>query len=180
MPLQNEWLDLILVGGGGIAEQLFERSLGRAPLTEVENIGFMAELARMIAIGFTRMLKVRAGEIMQPLMSRAMRLTIASSPVPIPSEVRSYDLVIENLPFNLMLSTESCMRRALAPGAVNDFDILAGPFPPREVSSVPMFNQGAVMTPRFIEKMMTHDVAMQQGECVSVRRPSKLARYFNS
>lgn len=180
LPLQDEWIDLVLVGGHDVSEQLFEKSLGRRPLTEAEHTGFMAELARMIAIGFTRMLKVRVGEIMQPLMSRAMRLSISSSPVPIPSVVRSYDLVIENLPFRLMLATDPCVRRVLAPGGVHDFDILAGPFPPREVSSVPMFNQGVVMTPRFIEKMMTHDVAMQQGECVSLRRPTKLARYFNS
>jgi hypothetical protein len=126
------------------------------------------------------MLKVRVGEVLQPLMSRAMRLSGVASNFPLPAEARSYDLVIENLPFRLMFTNESCVRRTVIPGAVHALDILAGQFPPREISSVPIFNEGVVMTNRFIEKMLTHDVALQQGECVSLRRPTKLARYFNT
>jgi hypothetical protein len=176
---QNAWVDLVVVGGTKTAEQLFERSLGRQPQTEVETSGFMAEMARMIAIGFSRMIRVRAGEVVQPLMSRALHRTISTAPVPVPEVNRSFDLVIENLPFRLMTAVEPCAKRMLTPEAVHTLDILAGPFPPREISTVPIFNEGVVMTPRFIEKMLTHDVALHQGECVAARRPTKLARYFN-
>ena len=177
---QDAWVDLVVVGGTKTAEQLFERSLGRRPQTEVETAGFMAEMARMIAIGFSRMIRVRAGEVVQPLMSRALHRTLSAAPVPVPEINRSFDLVSENLPFRLMTAVEPCAKRMLTPEAVLTLDILAGPFPPREISNMPIFNEGVVMTPRFIEKMLTHDVALQQGECVAVRRPTKLARYFNS
>ena len=176
---QDSWVDLVVVGETKTADQLFERSLGRKPQTEVETSGFMAEMARMIAIGFSRMIRLRAGDAVQPLMSRALRLSISTPAVPVPPEIRSYDLVVENLPFRLMIVVEPCGKSMLTPEAVHTLDILAGPFPPREISSVPIFNEGVVMTPRFIEKMLSHDVAQHQGECVAVRRPTKLTRYFN-
>ena len=179
LPEQDAWVDLVLVGASDVTEKLFERSLGRQPQSESESTGFMAEMARMIAIGFSRMYKVRAGEVVQPLMSRALRRSISTPDLPVPPVNRSYDLVIETLPFQLMTDVEPCARRMLAPEAVHTLDILAGPFPPREISTVPIFNAGVVMTPRFLQKMLSHDVAMQQGECASVRRPTKLARYFN-
>jgi phosphoserine phosphatase RsbU/P len=179
IPEHDAWVDLVIVGETQATEKLFECSLGRKPHTEVETSGFMAEMARMVAIGFTRMLRVRAGEVVQPLMSRALRLSISTPSVPTPPVNRSYDLVIENLPFCLLTSLEPCARRMLAPGAVHTLDILARPFPAREISLVPIFNEGVVMTPRFIEKMLAHYVAAQQGECASIRRPTKLAQYFN-
>jgi hypothetical protein len=179
LPKQDAWVDLVVVGASRAAEQLFERSLGRRPLTEVEIAGFMAEMARMFAIGFSRMIRVRAGEVVQPLMSRALRRSISTAPVPVPETNRSFDLVIEDLPFRLLTVIEPCAKRMLSPEAVHVLDILASPFPPREISPTPIFNEGVVMTPRFLEKMLTHDVALQQGDCAAVRRPTKLARYFN-
>jgi len=180
IPEHDTWVDLVVVGETNATERLFECSLGRKPHTEVETAGFMAEMARMVAIGFTRMMQVRAGEVMQPLMSRSLHLSISTPPVPTPPVNRSYDLVIENLPFRLLTALEPCARTMMAPGAVHSLDILAGPFPPKEISSVPIFNEGVVMTPRFIEKMLSHDVAAQQGECAAIRRPTRLARYFNA
>lgn len=173
------WEDLVLVGEETAAEQLFERSLGRKAHTDAEVVGFMAEMARMIAIGFTRMMKVRMGEVAHPLMSRAMKILIGSEPVPVPPVNRSYDLVIENLSFRLMTAQEPCVKRMLAPESVHALDILAGPFPPMSVTSVAMFNEGVVLTPRFIEKMRTHDIAARHGECAAVRRPTQIARYFS-
>jgi DNA-binding response OmpR family regulator len=180
LPELDVWLDIVLVGASSVAEKLFEQSLGRHPQSEAEITGFMAEMARMVAIGFTRMLKMRAVEGVQPLMSRALRLSISTASVPLPLETKSYDLVIEQLPFRLLTASEPCAKRVLAPSAVHVLDVLAGPFPPREMGSVPTFNEGVVMTPRFIEKMLSHDVAVQQGECAAIRRPTKLARYFNT
>jgi CheY-like chemotaxis protein len=179
LPERDAWVDLVVVGETKPVEQLFERSLGRKPQTEAETLGFMAETARMVAIGFARMIRARAGEPLQPLMSRALRRSISTAAVPVPPEIRSYDLVVENLPFRLMIVVEPCAKLMLTPEAVHTLDILAGPFPPREISSVPIFNEGVVMTPRFIEKLLSHDVALQQGDCVTVRRPTKLSRYFN-
>jgi hypothetical protein len=178
-PEQDAWLDLVVVGDSMSAQALFERSLGRRPQTDGEISSFMAEMARMIGIGFARMMKVRAGEVIQPLMSRANRLEIANPPLPVPAVNRSYDLLIENLPFCLLTAMEACERRLLAPGAVKPLDVLAGPFPPASVSMIPMFHEGVVLTPRFIDKMLTHDVAARHGECASVRRPTKLAQYFS-
>ncbi|MBK9991205.1 MAG: response regulator transcription factor [Verrucomicrobia bacterium] len=180
IPEHDAWVDLVVLGETQAAERLFESSLGRKPHSETETAGFMAEMARMVAIGFTRMLRVRAGEVVQPLISRALRLSISTPPVPTPAVNRSYDLVIENLPFRLLTALEPCTKQMMTPGAVHALDYLAGPFPPKEMSSVPIFNEGVVMTPRFIEKLLSHDVAVQQGECVAVRRPTKLARYFNA
>jgi CheY-like chemotaxis protein len=180
IPAHDLWLDLALEGSSAAADVLFERSLGRKPQTEVDTTGFMAEMARMIAICFSRTLQVRAGEISQPLMSRAMRLPLTFAPVPIPSVIRSYDLVIENLGFRLMIAVERCAKRQLEPNEVHQLDILAEPFPPKEISSVPILNEGVVLTARFIEKMLANEVAVQQGQCAVVRRPTKLARYFNA
>ena len=179
LPGQDAWMDLVFTGDAQSAESLFERSLGRRPQTEAETLSFMAELARMLALGFSRMLRERVGEVIQPLMSRSLRLSPGGLHVPTPPVNRSYDLVVESLGFRLLSAIEACPKRMLTPESVHALDILAGPFPPKEISSVPIFNEGLVMTPRFIEKMLTHDVALQQGECAAVRRPSKLARYFN-
>jgi DNA-binding response OmpR family regulator len=179
LPEHDTWVDLVVVGETDATERLFERSLGRKPHTEAETLGFMAEMARMIALGFTRLMRVRAGEVVQPLMSRALRMSFSNTEMPTPTVNRSYDLVIENLSFRLMTSLEPCARRVLAPNAVRPLDILAGPFPPREISLIPIFNEGVVLTPRFIEKMLAHYVAAQQTECAAIHRPTNLAHYFN-
>ncbi|MFT3780837.1 MAG: response regulator transcription factor [Nibricoccus sp.] len=178
MPEHDTWMDVILVGDEHPTEELFQRSLGRVPQNEAEIISFMAELARMVAMGINRTLRVRVGEVVQPLMTQAMRYTVASQPIPLPEVARSYDLMIENLPFRAMMAIDNCPKRMVAPAAVHTLDILAGPFPPPEVSLVPMFNEGVVLTPRFIEKMLTHDVAAYHGECASIRRLTRVARYF--
>jgi len=180
MPGIDLWLDLVILADAQPAEKLFEASLGRKPQNDQETSGFMAEMARMVSIGFGRMLTVRVGEVVHPLMTRGTRLWTLPAPVPLPYPLKSYDLLIENLPFRLSLSTEPCPKKLLSPEGVRVLDILAGPFPPREISPMPMFNAGVLMTPRFIEKMLTHDVAVQQGDCALIRRPTKFARYFNT
>jgi hypothetical protein len=180
VPKQDVWMDIVFSAESTVADVLFGHSLGRSPEGGPETAGFMAEMARMIAIGLTRVLHSRAGGVHQPLMSRALRPGNMLTPMTLPDMHRSYDLVIENQPCSFVIATEPCPRHQLTPEAVRELDVLAGPFPPLEHSEVPMFKEGVVLTPHFIDKMLTHDMAAKLGECVALRRPTRLARYFHN
>lgn len=158
---------------------LFEKALDRKATSEVEHRYFLAEIARAIMMGFMRTLERRSGGVQHPLMSRTVKVETSSAFPPMPPDSKSYDLVIEGEAVQLVLAMHECPSLELAPGSLRELDVLADQFPSRAVSEVPMFMNGVVLTPRFIEKLAFHVETSQVGELVRVRRPSGMAQYFN-
>ncbi len=175
----NAWLDIMVATKSATLTALFEKALDRKATSEVEHRYFLAEIARAIMMGFMRTLERRSGGVQHPLMSRTVKVETSSAFPPMPPDSKSYDLVIEGEAVQLVLAMHECPSLELAPGSLRELDVLADQFPSRAVSEVPMFMNGVVLTPRFIEKLAFHVETSQVGELVRVRRPSGMAQYFN-
>ncbi|HOG92960.1 MAG TPA: hypothetical protein PLE80_05250, partial [Opitutaceae bacterium] len=62
---------------------------------------------------------------------------------------------------------------------LRELDILSEAFPPNFASSIPLFKEGAVMTDRFIEKLICREQDLQEEDTVlRVYRPSPLAKFI--
>ncbi len=175
----NAWLDIMVALKGTTLTALFGKALDRKATSEVEHRYFLAEIARAIMMGFMRTLERRSGGVQHPLMSRTVKVETSSAFPPLPVDSKSYDLVIEGEAVQLILAMHECPSLELAPGSLRELDVLAEQFPSRAVSEIPMFMNGVVLTPRFIEKLVYHVETSQVGELVRVRRPSGMAQHFN-
>jgi sigma-B regulation protein RsbU (phosphoserine phosphatase) len=175
----NAWLDIMVALKATTLTALFGKALDRKATSEVEHRYFLAEIARAIMMGFMRTLERRSGGVQHPLMSRTVKVETSSAFPPLPPESKSYDLVIEGEAVQLILAMHECPALELAPASLRELDVLAEQFPSRAVSEIPMFMNGVVLTPRFIEKLVYHVETSQVGELVRVRRPSGMAQYFN-
>jgi DNA-binding response OmpR family regulator len=175
----NVWLDIMVALKGATLASLFDVALDRKASSEIEHRYFLAEIARAIMMGFMRTLEKRSGGVLHPLMSRTVKVETSSMFPPLPTGSKSYDLVIEGQSVQLTLALQNCPVQMLAPSALRELDVLAEQFPSRAASEVPMFMNGVVLTPRFIEKLVYHVETSHVGELVRIRRPSGMAQYFN-
>ncbi len=179
LPGDNLWLDVLVAVKTSTLTTLFQKALVRKANSEVEHRYFLAEIARAIVMGFMRTLGRRGGGVFHPLMSRTVKVDSRNMIPPLPQDSRSYDLVIEGEDVQLILAQNDCPLLQLAPHSLRELDVLSQPFPSRAVSEVPMFMEGMVLTPRFIEKLVYHVETSQIDELVKVRRPPGLAQHFN-
>ena len=69
------WMDLLLLAKGEATGKLFAQSLGRVSTSMGENEVFLAELARVVGLGFTRTLNTRQASAGQPLLSRTLNFS---------------------------------------------------------------------------------------------------------
>ena len=180
MPKQGVWLDLLLGCRMSDAATIFEKSLGRKPVSAAETTGFLAEIIRIIAGGFMRTLRLRDESTCMPLLSRCIQTQLTGGNQPATSESRSYDITIEGKPFTLTVLCAPCERQLVDVSNVRELDVLAEPFPPKEISELPILKLGTVMNPRFVEKLHEQADLTKLDYQATVHRPSALSRYFYS
>jgi DNA-binding response OmpR family regulator len=176
----NAWLDIMVGLKAAALAALFERALDRKATGESELRYFLSAIVRAIAMGFMRTLEKRCGGVLHPLMSRTVKVVTGNELPPPPADSKPYDLVIEGQSVQLTLASQDCPVRELAPAALRELDVLAEQFPSKAVSEVPMFLNGVVLTPRFIEKLISHVEASQLGDLVRIHRPSGMAQFFSA
>ena len=177
----KHWTDLLVIGSGETLGYLFEKSLGRAPVNMVESQSFWAELARVVGLGLIRTaeLKGRAGVL--PMMSRTFPLGLGpqGNLPPLPAQTQAYELSIAGRQILMTLSAQPEAALTVAPKHLRELDILSEAFPPNFASSIPLFKEGAVMTDRFIEKLICREQDLQEEDTVlRVYRPSPLAKFI--
>ncbi|MDX2187999.1 MAG: response regulator [Opitutaceae bacterium] len=179
VSLPGSWFDVVISAGAAEAKGIFQRSLGREPKTEAEALNFLAEVARVVAAGFGRMLRTRHGEIQTILMSRGLSASQRGGKFPMIADGESFRVTVEGHSFRVLTSRTASSRRTVGSGELRALDILAAPYPPPSVSAVPLFKEGVVLTSRFLEKLRYQVESTQAVEKADVWRPSALAVYFH-
>ncbi|WP_404421639.1 response regulator transcription factor [Nibricoccus sp. IMCC34717] len=179
VKLPGSWFDVVISAGTAETRQLLTRSLGREAKTDSEALTFLAEIARVVAAGFGRMLKTRHGDIESFLMSRALDAASRGGKFPMIADGESFRVSVEGIPLRVLTSRTAGSRRTVANGELRALDILAAPYPPPAVSAVPLFKEGVVLSTRFLEKLRYQVESTQVGGNADIWRPSALAAYFN-
>jgi CheY-like chemotaxis protein len=175
---QGYWMDLLVLAKGEATGKLFAQSLGRASTSMGENEVFLAELARVVGLGFTRTLNARQASAGQPLLSRTLNFSGRTGLPRLPLDTKVYDLVIEGQEVQLlvMLSDDAAIR--VSPSSLREGDILAESYPPPSRTEVPIFKDGVAMTPRFIGKLVDQMEMEPADWTLAIYRPSPLAKFF--
>ena len=180
IPRQDFWFDLAISAHPDSVSLLFEKSLGRRAINETEKLTLWSETVRRIALSFLRNLHARGAEVLLPLPARAQGLGLWRGMPPLPMENKSYDLTVDAQALRLNLSVNSGAKQSLMPDLLEELDVLADPYPKRDTSAVALFNEGVVLTPRFIDRIAYHAEHTRDLNLISVYRPSAVARFFSN
>ncbi len=172
------WIDVLFATKLDAALVLFETALRRKPRSNDELVAFFAEVARVVSRRMTQMFTGAGAVVSQPLSSFARVLGADASLPPLPSARQVFILKIEGVAARLLIVRQYCASKRLEVEALREGDVLAEPFPRREVSEVPIFNEGVALTPRFLDKLNFHMEKTQVGGDVLAFRPSALANFF--
>jgi phosphoserine phosphatase RsbU/P len=174
----NSWMELMVVTHFDVAKKLFEKSLRRKPSGESEMLTLWSELGRRVSQGFTRNLQARGHIVIVPLMPRSQSLGIWRALPPLPPDCRSFTCMVDGQPITLFLGQSTGAKLSVLPSQLQELDVLSEPYPIRSASTVSLFNEGIVLTPRFIDRIAQHSEQTRYRESITVFRPTGLARYF--
>lgn len=179
LPDDKVWLDTVLVAPSHSLERCFEKSLRRSSGKTAERLTFISEMARRVIYGFARTLQARGETVRTPFATRAQELGLWADPVPAPPEMDFYEIAIEGFPFVLGVAAVPDARLESNPANLEEFDLLAEPFPATDVSAVPLFNDGVILNGRYIDRIASHAEHIQYQKKIPVWRPTPLGRHFS-
>ncbi len=173
------WLDLLLEVDQPTAAQMFQRMLKRPAASVRETLDFLAETHTIISAAFKADFQANGVEILTPILSRALRTGEAHHRVlPVPPERETRTYALPGFAVRLTIVRHPGCVDLKTAGELGDSDILAEPFPPPEVSDLPLLSQGVVLNDRFIEKLSVLAESELKTLLVPVFRMTPLAKYF--
>lgn len=174
----DTWLDVSVAGHAAVLSRLHERRHRRKAQGQPELEALAADLAQALTQALQRCLLWRNATV-RSLFPCAGHLLVKGHLPPI--DVGSgtwHELIVESEPLRLALHAHRCPVRAIPPENARMFDILDAPFPLPEVSEVPIFNAGSVLTSRFVDKLAAFADEGDASGNIHVRRPSPLSVFF--
>jgi sigma-B regulation protein RsbU (phosphoserine phosphatase) len=173
------WMDLLLELDGPAAGMVFQKMLARAPASDLELLDFLAETHTIICAAFRAELQAKGAEVISPLLSRALRTGEAHHRlVPVPKDRETHTYAMSGCAIRLTITRRSGCIELKTAGQLHTADILAEPFPPPEVSDIPLLSQGMVLNDRFIEKLSVMAESELKTLLVPVLQLSPIAAYF--
>lgn len=174
---EQVWLDLLLEVDAAAAATMYQKLLKRAPASHRETLDFLAETLTIISVAFRA--EARGGDAFSPLYSRALRTGEAHHRVmPVPPERETHTYAMQGYAIRLtVVRHPGCVEMKTA-GQLREGDILAEPFPPPEVSDLPLLSGGVMLSERFIEKLSSMAESELKTLLVPVFQASPLAGYF--
>lgn len=176
---EQVWVDLLVEVDQTAAATMFQRTLKRVPASTRETLDFLAETHTIISAAFKADFQAKGVEIITPILSRALRTGEAHHrvlPVPPDRETRTYALPGFAIRATIVRHP-GCVEMKTA-GQLGESDILAEPFPPPEVSDLPLLSQGVILSERFIEKLSSLAESELKTLLVPVFQVTPLAAYF--
>lgn len=176
---EQVWVDFLLEVDATAATTMFQKLLKRAPASHRETLDFLAETHTIISAAFRAETHGRSGEAISPMLSRALRTGEAHHRVmPVPPERETQTYALQGYAVRLtVVRHPGCVEMKTA-GQLRESDILAEPFPPPEVSDLPLLSGGVMLSERFIEKLASMAESELKTLLVPVFQASPLATYF--
>lgn len=176
---EQVWVDLLLEVDAAAAGAMFQKMLKRTTASHRETLDFLAETQTIISAAFRNEAQSRGGDAITPILSRALRTGEAHHRImPVPPERETHTYALQGYAVRLtVVRRPDCIELKTA-GQLSEADILAEPFPPPEVSDLPLLSQGVVLSDRFIEKLSSMAESELKTLLVPVIRASPLANYF--
>lgn len=179
MLKEQVWIDFLLELDGPAAGTIFQKMLKRVPASDREVLDFLAETHTIVCAAFRAELQAKNAEVLAPLLSKALRTGDAHHRVlPVPRDRETFTYAMAGCALRLTIVRRSGCVELKTAGQLHDADILAEPFPPPEVSDIPLLSTGMVLNDRFIEKLSVLAESELKTLLVPVLQLSPVAAYF--
>lgn len=176
---EQVWIDLLMEVDAAGAAAMFQKLLKRTAGSHRETLDFLAETQTIISAAFRNESLVRGGDVITPIFSRALRTGEAHHRVmPVPPERETHTYAMQGYAIRLTVVRRTDCIDLKTAGQLSESDILAEPFPPPEVSDLPLLSQGVMLSERFIEKLSSMAESELKTLLVPVFQASPLAGYF--
>ena len=172
------WLDLIVEAEQACATSLFEALLGRIPVSEREQLDFLAETFNILCAGVRKSLQELGVKVLTPVISRSVHSSSIRFKLP-KAAGHSYHRILlpsANLEMTILHRHAPVCQKSL--GQLNELDLVADNLPSPNSTDVFLLNQGVVLNARYIEKLSALSQSNGHEIRVPVIEPSPLAEFF--
>ncbi len=178
------WLDLLVEADQPSATAIFETLLGRIPVSEREQLDFLAETFNILCSGVRKALQEYGVKVLTPVISRSQHSSSLRFKLPKAAGRTNHRVVLQGATLDMTILHRHAPICQKSLGQLNELDLVADNLPSPSTPGVFLLNQGVVLNSRYIEKLATLGQAAESAEAaetelrVPVIEPSPLAEFF--
>jgi CheY-like chemotaxis protein len=172
------WVDLLFEANDTSAVAMFESLLGRIPVSEREQVDFLAETFNLICTAIKTALTEQGAAVLAPVISRSIRTASLNIRPPSTANISRHQITTPQLAAHLTVLRQAAPVLAKSLGQLHEMDILAENLPSPSTTEVFLLNQGVVLNERYIEKLTSLAKAESKSLRVPVFEPSRLTEFF--
>jgi hypothetical protein len=178
MIREKLWIDLLLEADDASAVAIFESLLGRIPVSEREQVDFLAETFNLVCTTIKTSLTEQGATVLAPVISRSIRTASLNIRPPSGANISRHQIALPQVNAHLTVLRQAAPIIAKSLGQLHEMDILAENLPSPSTTEVFLLNQGVVLNERYIEKLTSLAKAENKGLRVPVIEPSRLTEFF--
>ncbi len=178
MAHDGYWLDLIGLADQPSATTLFESLLGRIPVSEREQLDFLAETFNVLCAAVRNCLQEFGSKVLAPVISRSVRSSALRFKLPSAVGQTRHRIQVRDATMEITIFHRRAQIIQKSLGRLNELDLVAENVPSLSTSDVFLLNQGVLLNNRYIEKLAALAQATNQELRCPVIEPSPLAEFF--
>jgi len=177
LPDHECWTDLLLEAEPLSVSTIFARALQRPPSAS-HCQSFMVEALTIISSSLRATLQGRSVDVLMPYLAQGQRIDRNDRPIPVSGQAVTYFFELAGAEIALTVMEHKSPVQGELARSLRSFDILAECFPPSEQSGISLFNRGAVLNERYIEKMISYSETSGYRQPVKIFKATPLTRQF--
>ena len=178
MIRERLWIDLLLEANDASAVAMFESLLGRIPVSEREQVDFLAETFNLICTAIKTALTEQGAAVLAPVISRSIRTASLNIRPPSTANISRHQITTPQLTAHVTVLRQPAPVVAKSLGQLHEMDILAENLPSPSTTEVFLLNQGVVLNERYIEKLTSLAKTENKNLRVPVFEPSRFTEFF--
>ncbi len=178
MVNEGYWLDLMVVADQPSATTLFETLLSRIPVSEREQLDFLAETFNVLCTAIRNSLQEYGSKVIAPVISRSIRTSAMRFKLPSSDGLTRHRIEVLGSTLDITIFHRRTPVSQKSLGRLNELDLVAENVPCPSSNEVFLLNQGVLLNTRYIEKLTTLAQAAGQEFRCPVIEPSPLAQFF--
>jgi sigma-B regulation protein RsbU (phosphoserine phosphatase) len=172
------WLDLLVEADQPSATMLFETLLGRIPVSEREQLDFLAETFNLLCAAVRKSMQEFGTKVLTPVISRSVRSANMRFKLPRAAGSSRHRIQLQDAVLDMTILHRHAPICQKSLGQLNELDLVADNLPSASSTDVFLLNQGVVLNPRYIEKLTALSQSTGKELQVPVIGPSPLAEFF--
>jgi hypothetical protein len=172
------WLDMIAEVDQASATALFETLAGRVPVSEREQLDFLAETFNVLCTGVHKALQAVGVKLLAPFISRSIRSSSIRFKLPKAAGHSHHLIALPGATVTMSVLYRHAPTCQKSLGQLKELDLVADNLPSPSTTDIFLLNQGVILNARYIEKLAALAQSTGNEIRVPVIEPSPLAEFF--